>query len=418
MHWLTPLFVAALFAATATRIWLATRQIAAVRAHRERVPEYFGGQIALEDQQKAADYTAARASFMRVAAVVDALLRLALTLGGGLALADSLWLHSGLAQPWRGALVTATVVLAWFLVGLPLAAWRMFVLEARFGFNRATPALFAADAARRLLLGAALGAPAVLAALWLMERGGRGWWLVAWLAWTAYSLALTWAIPSVVAPLFNRFAPVPEGELKQRVEALVARCGFESRGVFVMDGSRRSAHGNAYFTGLGRNKRIVFLDTLLDRLGGAEVEAVLAHELGHFRLKHVRQRFVLSLVVSLGALAAFAWAAREPGLYAALGVPVASPHAALLLAVFVTPPFWFFVTPLRAWWSRRHEFQADDFAVQHADARALADALVKLYRANAATLTPDRVHSAFYDTHPPPTARIARLALARERSAA
>jgi STE24 endopeptidase len=410
MHWLTPLFLGVLLAATATRIWLASRQIAAVRAHRDRVPEYFGGQIELTDQQKAADYTAARASLVRVAAVVDALLRLAFTLGGGIALADALWLGAGLAQPWHGALVTGTVVLAWFLLGLPLAAWRIFVLESRFGFNRATPALFIGDVARRLLLGAALGAPVVIGALWLMERGGRWWWIAAWLAWIAYSLAITWAFPRFVAPLFNRFTPLRDGELKTRVETLVARCGFASQGVFVMDGSRRSAHGNAYFTGLGRNKRIVFLDTLLDRLGGAEVEAVLAHELGHFRLKHVRQRFIVSLLVSLGALAALAWAAREPGLYAPLGVPVASPHAALLLAVFATPPFWFFVTPLRAWWSRRHEFEADDFAVEHADARALAAALVKLYRANAATLTPDRLHSAFYDTHPPATRRIARLA--------
>jgi STE24 endopeptidase len=409
MHWLRALFIAALLAATATRIWLATRQIAAVRVHRDRVPEYFAGQIALADQQKAADYNAARASFTRVAAVVDALLRLALTLGGGIALADALWLRLRLAQPWHGALVTATVVLAWVLCGLPLAAWRIFQLEERFGFNRATPALFAADVVRRVLLGAALGLPVVLGALALMERGGRSWWLAAWLGWTAYSLALTWAFPRFVAPLFNRFTPLPDGALKSSVEALVARCGFASRGVFVMDGSRRSAHGNAYFTGLGRNKRIVFLDTLLDRLGGEEVEAVLAHELGHFRLKHVRARFVVSLLVSFGALASLAWAAREPAVYAALGVPSASAHAALLLAAFATPPFWFFVTPLRAWWSRRHEFQADDFAVEHADARALADALVKLYRANAATLTPDPVHSAFYDTHPPATRRIARL---------
>ena len=409
MHGLTALFVAALLAATATRIWLASRQIAAVRAHRDRVPRYFDGQIELADQRKAADYTAARASFTRVAAVVDALLRLALTLGGGIVFADALWLRLGVAQPWHGALVIGTVMLAWVLLGLPLSAWRIFALEARFGFNRATPALFVNDVAKRLLLGAALGFPLVLGALWLMERGGRWWWLAAWLGWTAYSLALTWAFPRVVAPLFNRFTPLPDGELKARVEALVARCGFESRGVFVMDGSRRSAHGNAYFTGLGRNKRIVFLDTLLDRLGGTEVEAVLAHELGHFRLRHVRQRFVASLLVSLGALAALAWAARDPALYGALGVPSPSPHAALLLAVFASPPFWFFVTPLRAWWSRRHEFQADDFAIEHADARVLADALVKLYRANAATLTPDRLHSAFYDTHPPATQRLARL---------
>jgi STE24 endopeptidase len=224
-----------------------------------------------------------------------------------------------------------------------------------------------------------------------------------------YSLLVTWAFPRFIAPLFNRFTPLADETLKQRVESLLARTGFTSKGVFVMDGSRRSAHGNAYFTGVGRNKRIVFFDTLLERLGGAEVEAVLAHELGHFRLQHVRQRIIVSLVMSLVALGVLAWAAKQPEIFSALGVPLPSSHALLLLAMFVVPPFTYFITPIGAWWSRRHEFQADDFAAKNASAAALADALVKLYRANASTLTPDPIHSAFYDSHPPALVRIARL---------
>jgi len=242
-----------------------------------------------------------------------------------------------------------------------------------------------------------------------MEHGGRWWWLYAWFGWTAFSLLLTWAFPRFIAPLFNKFSPLTDDALKARVESLLARCGFASKGVFVMDGSRRSAHGNAYFTGVGRNKRIVFFDTLLERLGVGEVEAVLAHELGHFRLKHVRQRLVLSLGMSLVAFALIAWLAVQPEFFTALGLSGASPHGALLLVMMVAPAFTYFVTPLSAWWSRQHEFQADDFAAKHADARALADALVKLYRSNASTLTPDPIHSAFYDSHPPALVRIARL---------
>jgi STE24 endopeptidase len=267
-----------------------------------------------------------------------------------------------------------------------------------------------------LLLSVLLGGPVVVGGLLLMDRAGRWWWIYAWVGWTLFSLLLTWAFPRFIAPLFNRFTPLADGALKSRVEQLLARCGFASKGVFVMDGSTRSTHGNAYFTGVGRNKRIVFFDTLIERLGVAEVEAVLAHELGHFRLHHVRQRIVLSLLMSFVALGIFAWLVRQPGLYAALGAPTPSSHVALLLAMFVVPPFTFFLTPLGAWWSRRHEFQADDFAASHADAAALADALVKLYRANASTLTPDRLHSGFYDSHPPALVRIARLQAAASRS--
>ncbi len=400
MQWLTSLFVVAVIAEMVTRLWLSTRQIAAVHAHRDRVPEMFRGQIELADQQKAADYTVARARLGRISTVSEAVIRLVFTLGGGIALVDALWRRADLSQLWHGAFVIGTVLLLLSLLSLPFALWRTFKLEARFGFNRVSPGLFVADLAKGLLLGIVLGGPVVLGALLLMDRAGRWWWLYAWLAWTGFSLALTWAFPRFIAPLFNRFSPLNDETLERRVEALLARTGFASKGVFVMDGSRRSSHGNAYFTGVGRNKRIVFFDTLLERLGASEVEAVLAHELGHFRLQHVRQRIVLSLFTSLIGLALLAWAARQPGIFAAFGVPSPSSHAALLLAMFVAPAFTYFITPLGAWWSRRHEFQADDFAAKNASASALADALIKLYRANASTLTPDPIHSAFYDSHP------------------
>ncbi len=419
MQWLTPVFVVAVVAEAITRLWLSSRQIAAVRAHRDTVPEQFRGQVELADQQKAADYTVARARLGRLDTVADAVVRLAFTLGGGIALIESLWSRAHLSQPWHGALVIGTTLLALMVINLPFSLWSTFRVEARFGFNRMTPALYVLDLAKSLLLGVILGGPLVVGAIALMDRGGRWWWLYAWLGWTAFSLALTWAFPRFIAPLFNKFSPVSDDALKARVEGLLERCGFHSKGVFVMDGSRRSAHGNAYFTGVGRNKRIVFFDTLLERLAIGEVEAVLAHELGHFRLKHVRQRLMLSLVLSLGAFALIAWLAVQPGFYTALGVPEPSSHAALLLAMMVAPAFTYFITPIGAWWSRRHEFQADDFAAKHANARELADALVKLYRSNASTLTPDRIHSAFYDSHPPARVRIARLnALSGAASAA
>jgi STE24 endopeptidase len=410
MHWLTELFVAALAAETVIRLWLASRQIDAVRAHRDRVPDLFSGQIALTDQQRAADYTMTRVRLGRWATLFEALIKLLMTVGGGVAAVDALVRHVNWREPWRGALVVLSVLLILQLLGLPFALWRTFRIEARFGFNRISPALFALDFAKRLLLGLVLGTPLILATLALMEKAGSWWWAWAWLVWAAATLGLTWAAPRFIAPMFNRFAPLRDAALRQRVEALLERCGFAARGgVFVMDGSRRSAHGNAYFTGIGRNKRIVFFDTLLARINMEEIEAVLAHELGHFRLHHVRQRLAVSAVSVLAGLALLGWFAREPGFYTALGVPVGSPSMALLLFVLTVPVFAFFATPLEAWWSRRQERAADDFAIEHTDARRLAGALVKLYRDNASTLTPDPVHSAFYDSHPPALERITRL---------
>jgi STE24 endopeptidase len=407
---LTLIFVVAIALETATRLWLASRQIAAVRAHRDSVPELFSAQITLQDQQKAADYTVARVRFGRWATVFEAAFKLALTLAGGIAAIDAAWRRSGIDEPWRGLLIIASVIVVLQILGLPFALWRTFKLEAKFGFNRTTGRTFAMDLLKSLLLGVALGGPLVLAALTLMQRAGVWWWLWAWALWLVWTLALTWAAPRFIAPLFNRFSPLTDAALKLRVEALLVRCGFAARGgVFVMDGSSRSAHGNAYFTGIGRNKRIVFFDTLLERIEAAEIEAVLAHELGHFRLHHVRQRLIVTIALTLAALGIMAWAARQPVLYAALGVPAPSAEMALILFALVTPVFAYFTTPLASWWSRRHEVEADAFAAAHANPIDLVAALVKLFRDNASTLTPDPVYSAFYDSHPPALERIARL---------
>jgi STE24 endopeptidase len=410
LHLITVLFLVALAGETAVRLWLSTRQIAAVSAHRDRVPDLFSERISLSDQQRAADYTVARVRVGRWATVFEALIKLGLTLGGGLALLDGLVNRSGWPEPWRGTLAVLAALLLLSLLGLPFTLWRTFRIETRFGFNRISPALFAVDFVKRLLLGFLLGAPLVVATIYLMEKAGVWWWAWAWLVWMVVSLALTWAAPRFIAPLFNKFSPLTDGELRERVERLLERCGFRAGGgVFVMDGSRRSAHGNAYFTGIGRNKRIVFFDTLLSRIDGDEIEAVLAHELGHFRLHHVRQRLVVSSVSLLAGLALLGWLAAQPGFYSALGVPSGSAAMALVLFVVTVPVFTFFTTPLEAWWSRRHEREADDFAVAYSNAERLAGALVKLYRDNASTLTPDRVHSAFYDSHPPALERISRL---------
>lgn len=409
MNWLTPLFIVAVLTGLAVDLWLSQRQAANVARHRDTVPGPFAGSVSPEEHSKAADYTVAKVRFGRVGGVVDTLLTLALTVGGGIALVDGWWRHTALHQPWLGLAVIASVALAVQVVNLPLAVWRTFHLEARFGFNRTTPALFLADLAKGLALAALIGGPLLVATLLLMQRAGNWWWVWAWGLWLAVMFLMAWAWPAFIAPLFNRFSPLQDQSLKSRIEALLARCGFTSKGVFVVDNSRRSSHGNAYFTGIGRHKRIVFFDTLLERLAHPEVEAVLAHELGHFRLKHVRQRLLLSVSGALLGLAALGFLAARPAFYHALGVAVPSTHAALLLFFLAVPAFTYFLTPLAALWSRRHEFEADEFATHHASAAELATALVKLHRDNASTLTPDPLYAAFYYSHPPPLARISRL---------
>ncbi len=409
MHPITVLFLLVLSASLCVRLYLAARQLRAARAHRERVPAPFAAVIDVTAQRKATDYTVARIRLGALETLIETLWVLCLTLGGGIAAIDAWWRLTGWQQLWSGAATVASVLLLGALVSLPFSLWSTFRIETAFGFNRTTPLLFVTDRLKGLLLAIVLGLPLLLGVLWLMQHAGRAWWLLAWFAWLAFSTLLTWAWPAFIAPLFNRFSPLDDAALRGRIEALLERCRFASRGVFVIDGSRRSAHGNAYFTGLGRNKRIVFFDTLLETLGPTEIEAVLAHELGHFRLRHTLQRLLVTAASALAALALLAWLAGRPWFYVGLGVPNPSAHVALLLFLLVTPAFTYFATPLAAWWSRLHEFAADRFAAQHADASALAAALIKLYRDNASLLTPDHLHSAFYDSHPPALARIAVL---------
>ena len=409
MNWLTALFIAAVLISTALELWLSRRQINAVAAHRDRVPEPFTNAVSAEEHAKAADYTIAKVQFGRVSEIVNAAITLALTLGGGIAAIDALWRRTGWNEPWLGLVVLGSVFLLTSILGLPLSVWSTFKLEARFGFNRTTPALFVTDLVKSLVLSVLLGGPLLLATLALMERAGQFWWVWAWLLWLAVMFIMSWAYPAFIAPLFNKFSPLKDEVLKTRIEDLLTRCGFKSQGVFVVDNSRRSSHGNAYFTGIGNNKRIVFFDTLLERLAHQEVEAVLAHELGHFSLKHVRKRLLTSIATTFVALAALGWLTDQPMFYSALGVPTPSTHAALLLFVMAAPFFTFFITPLSSLWSRRHEFEADRFATQHSSAAELAAALVKLYRDNANTLTPDPVYVAFHYSHPPALERISRL---------
>jgi STE24 endopeptidase len=409
MHWPTTLFIAAVIIATAVELWLAARQSATVAAHRDRIPEPFAGQLSSQDHRKAADYTVAKARLGMVSTIIDAIVTLALTVGGGVAAIDALWRHTGWGEPWLGLVVIGTVAAVVGIVGLPLSVVRTFRLEAAFGFNRMTPMIFLADLGKAIALGLLIGGPLVLAVLVLMDHAGRWWWLAAFGCWLVVTLLITWAWPAFIAPLFNKFSPLEDAALKGRIEALLERCGFRSSGVFVIDGSRRSAHGNAYFTGIGGHKRIVFFDTLLKQLASPEIEAVLAHELGHFRLRHVRQRLIVSFITMLVGFALLGWLAGKPAFYQVLGVPTPSTHAALILFSLVVPVALFFTTPLGSLWSRRHEFAADHFASQHASAQELASALVKLYRENASTLTPDPLYTAFYYSHPPALERIARL---------
>lgn len=409
MNLLTWLFIAPLLLSSGMRAWLGWRQMRHVQAHRNAVPAAFATAIGLEAHQKAADYTAAKSRLGLVHLAVDLVLVLAWTVGGGLALLDAGWRHTGLGPLNLGVLVIATYSLINGIIGLPLGLWSTFVTEARFGFNRTRVRTYVLDIFKMLLLAVLLGAPLLYAALWLMNESGGLWWLYVWLLWMGFSLAITWAWPVFIAPLFNRFSPLQDASLKQRIETLLQRCGFASRGVFVMDGSARSAHGNAYFTGFGNNKRIVFFDTLMDKLAPEEIEAVLAHELGHFRLHHVIKRMLVTAVLSLAGLGLLGWLAANPWFYSGLGVPDGSPYMALLLFMFLLPPFLFFLEPLMSAWSRKHEFEADAYATRQSDVAALIQALVKLYRDNASTLTPDQLYSLFNDSHPPAAARIARL---------
>jgi len=401
-------FLAAFTLTLAGRLWLTLRQIRFVAAHRAAVPDGFTERISLAAHQKAADYTVDRNRLEILTTLVDAALLLALTLGGGLAWLHDFWSGRLAGLPYGLALIFS-VMLVSAVIDLPFSLYRQFVIEARYGFNRMNLALFVGDLVKHALLGIVIGAPVILAVLWLMGAMGSAWWFSVWLFWCAFNLLILFIYPTWIAPLFNKFAPLEDGEMKSRIEALLTRCGFTSSGLFVMDGSKRSSHGNAYFTGFGNNKRIVFFDTLLSRLAPPEIEAVLAHELGHFRRRHVVKRIVFMFATALGFLWLLGQLIDAPWFYAGLGVSAQSTALALILFFLVIPVFTFPLSPLLSRLSRQHEFEADAYAAEHTAAADLSRALVKLYEDNASTLTPDPLHSLFYDSHPPAAVRIARL---------
>jgi STE24 endopeptidase len=405
----TLVFLIGLVAGTLLKWWLAARQLTCVSGHRDRVPEAFSESIALATHQHAADYTTTRTRMGVLETGVAALLLLIWTLGGGVDWLNGAWQASGLSPLLAGTGLLLCAFLIMGLLELPFDVYRTFVIEERFGFNRTTPRLFIVDTIKQTVLMIALGAPVILLVLWLMVHAGPQWWLYVWIVWMAFSLLLTWAYPALIAPWFNKFVPLDDDALKARIESLLERNGFASRGIFVVDGSRRSGHGNAYFTGLGSNKRIVFFDTLLRQLDAEEIEAVLAHEVGHFKRKHIAKRIALMALVSLAGLMLLGWLIDEPWFYSGLGVTRPSLAVALLLFLLVVPTFTVFVQPLLSGLLRKHEFEADEFAARQADAGKLVEALVKLYKENANTLTPDPLYSAFHDSHPPAPVRIANL---------
>ena len=409
-------FVVFLLLTLGLRYWLARRHIGHVLRHRDAVPAEFAEKIPLSAHQKAADYTVAKTRFGLWAALWNTLVLTGFTLLGGLQALSTALLHvAGPGMVHQILLIVAFAIVSGAL-DLPFSYYRQFVLEERFGFNKMTLGLWIADAIKGSLVGAVIGLPLVWVVLTLMDRTGALWWLYAWLVWSGFQLLMMVLYPTVIAPLFNKFTPLTDDKLKDRIEGLMTRVGFASKGLFVMDGSKRSAHGNAYFSGFGANKRIVFFDTLLSRLAPPEIEAVLAHELGHFKLKHIIKRIAVMFALSLAFLALLGWLKTQVWFYTGLGVmPLlgqANDAMALLLFSLALPVFTFPFSPLTSITSRKHEFEADAFAASHSDARDLVSALVKMYEDNASTLTPDPIHSAFYDSHPPASVRIRQLRLA------
>ena len=405
----TIIFITTLTATTLARLWLARRHLAHIAAHRAEVPATFREKIQLGNHQKAADYTMAKTRFSILGALFDAALLLAFTVGGGIQLiADTanVWFSAPLIQ---GMAVIVAVMMLSALLETPFGIYQTFVIEARFGFNKTTIPLYVMDALKGLLIGAVLGLPLLFGVLWLMERMGSNWWLYVWLAWVSFSLLILFIYPAFIAPLFNKFTPMQNEAMKARIEALLKRCGFTAQGLFVMDGSKRSAHGNAYFTGFGKTKRIVFFDTLLENLNINEIEAILAHELGHFKRRHVIKRIAVTFAMSLGFLWLLSLLMQTSWFYQGLGVTTSSTALALLLFFMILPIFTFVFGPVMSAYSRKHEFEADAYAAKQTDASDLVNALVKLYQDNASTLTPDPLYSTFYDSHPPAMVRIARL---------
>lgn len=409
MQTFTLVFLIALLLTTLTKLWLAARHVRHIQAHRDAVPQEFSEQIALDAHQKAADYSSTKTRLSFIQIMLDAVLLLAFTLGGGLQMLSDFWstiFNTGIAHSM--ALIISPILII-SILEFPLNVYFTFVVEARFGFNKMTPALFIADIFKQLLLASLFGLPFLAGVLWLMDKMGENWWLYVWFAWMGFNLLVLAIYPTFIAPFFNKFTPMEDLQLKTRIEQFLNKCGFKTEGLFVMDGSKRSSHGNAYFTGFGKSKRIVFFDTLLTHLTHDEIEAVLAHELGHFKRRHIIKRIVWTFILSLGFLWLLGWLMDKTWFYQGLGVTTQSTGMALILFFMVIPAFTFLFQPLSSFYSRKHEFEADQYAAQNANASDMVQALVKLYKDNASTLTPDPLHSVFYDSHPPAATRIARL---------
>ena len=410
MNTLTYALIIALISGVLLQWHLSARHIRHIRSNRDAVPGNFADKITLEAHRKAADYNCAKTRVRLAELVVSSVLLLVWTLGGALDFLDGVIRPYQLSALWTGTLFILAVVLISALLDLPLSLYRTFGLEQRFGFNKMSLRLFVTDLVKNALLMVVIGTPLILLVLWFMDNSGAWWWLYVWLTWFGFNLVMVWAYPAVIAPLFNKFRPLDNSELAARIAALLDRNGFTSNGIFVMDGSTRSTHGNAYFTGLGANKRIVFFDTLIDELSYDEIEAVLAHELGHFKCGHIRKRLAILGITFLIGFAILGVLLGVPWFYAGLGVSEPSAYMALTLFVLVAPAFTFFLQPLFSSMSRKHEFEADDFATAQVRSGSLINALVKLYKENANTLTPDPLYSAFHDSHPPAPIRIAHLA--------
>lgn len=409
MNLFSTLFLCSLGASIVVQWILVQRHIKHIQANREAVPEAFCDKIPLEAHQKAADYTQAKVKTGLAELIIGSVFLLLWTLAGGLQLLDSWWRSFGFSEIWTGTGFILSIFVIMTILDLPMSIYRTFKLEESFGFNKMTPKIFIMDMIKNGIVGLSIGTPLLLLVLWIMENSGSLWWLYVWATWLSFSVFMMWAYPAFIAPLFNKFRPLEDGELKTRIENLLSRNGFKSQGIHVMDGSTRSAHGNAYFTGLGANKRIVFFDTLIDELSHDEIEAVLAHELGHFKCNHIKKRISVLGTVFLIGLGILGWLINETWFYNGLGVEQASSYMALILFLIASPAFTFFLQPLFSFISRQHEFEADDFAASQSLTDHLITALVNLYRENANTLTPDPLYSAFHDSHPPAPIRIAHL---------
>ncbi len=409
MNTFTVVFLIALVISYSIQFWLSIRQKAYVLKHRDAVPQAFSDSVSLAAHQKAADYTIEKGKLGDFDSVVGVIFLLLLTLGGGISLSFEFWAGFDLSPMVSSLAAVATIYLVMTLVEIPTSLYQTFVIEEKYGFNKNTYAQFFKDQLLSIALVMVIGMPIMALILWVMDSIGDLWWLYAWAILMGFSLLMSWLFPTVIAPLFNKFTPMEEGSLKKRIQALLERCGFSSNGIFIMDGSRRSGHGNAYFTGLGNNKRIVFFDTLIDSLDEEELEAVLAHELGHFKCKHVIKMLAASAVMTLISFAVLGWLINQEWFFTGLGVSVQSNAAALVLFMLVSPVFTIFMQPISAYFQRKFEFEADECATRNAKAGKMISGLVKLYEENASTLTPDPLYSAFHYSHPPAAIRIAHI---------